>query len=140
MIKPALFRTALLAALPALANDPQNLSIAVERGHIRTNGEEKTGFEYVYTMCLMVQDFAGDFDQLAAFVMTWMRQYEPAALKNNQKNAQAVRFQVEILSTELVDVCIELDLTEATISGAQPGTWIHPPEPPADPSADFLFG
>jgi len=140
MNKPSSFRTALLAALPSLATDPQRVSIHVERGRIRTNGQLATGWEYDYQLTVLIQDFADDFDALASFVMDWMRINEPAALKNNQKNATAVRFESEVLSSELADVCIEMDLTEAVVAGDQPGTWVHPPEPPADPSASFLYG
>ena len=140
MNKPSHFRTALLDALPSLATDPQLVSIHVERGRIRTNGEAATGIEYDYQLTVLIQDFAEDFDALASFVMAWMRVNEPAALKNNQKNTNAVRFETERPSTELADVCIEMDLTEALVAGPQPGTWVHPPEPPADPSADFVYG
>jgi hypothetical protein len=135
MNKPGRFRAALLAALPSLATDPERLSIYVERGGIRSTGEPGGSWEYVYQLTAIIQDFADDMDTLAAAVLAWVQIEQPDMLKNMDTNARAIRFECEMISTELADVQVEIDLTEAVLPGADPNTFIHPPEPPADPTA-----
>lgn len=135
MNKPGRFRAALLAALPDLAADPQRLSILVERGHICTTGAPGDGWCYDYQLTAILQDFAGDMDALALAVVHFVQVEQPDLLKNMDANARGIRFETEMITSELVDISIEIDLTEAVIPGRADGIFAHPPEPPADPTA-----
>jgi hypothetical protein len=135
MNKPARFRAALLAALPSLATDPERLSIYVERGRIRSTGAPGSGWEYVYQLTAIIQDFADDMDTLSSAIVAWAQVEQPDMLKNMDENARAIRFECEMISAELADVQVEIDLTEAVFPGTDPGAFTHPPEPPADPTA-----
>jgi len=135
MNKPGRFRAALLAALPDLAADPQRLSILVEHGHIRATGATGEGWCYDYQLTAILQDFAGDMDALAQAVVHFVQVEQPDLLKNMDTNARGIRFETEMITAELVDVSIEVDLTEAVVSGPTDHTFEHPPEPPADPTA-----
>lgn len=138
MKKPESFRTAVLTGVPDLARDPQRLAIFVERGKLVSAGAATRGWMYKYQLTAIVQDFAGDMDQLTDTVLQWVRVEQPGALKNNELNEQSVRFEVELLDNECVDVQIEVDLTEAVIT-TDGKTFVHPPEPPADPTEEWMW-
>jgi P2 phage tail completion protein R (GpR) len=139
MIKPASLRAALLAALPDVAADPQRLSIFVERGQIRATGAPGAGWEYAYQVTVILQDFAGDMDNLAGVIVGWVAKHQPDVLKNAEARQRAIRFECELMTSELADVSIEIDLTEAVDATNGGAPYQHPPEPPADPTADWLW-
>jgi len=138
MKKLGTFRAALLAGVPELTNDPQRLSIMAERGKLVAWGGAARGWQYAYQLTAIIQDFAGDMDLLTDTILQWVRVEQPGLLKNPELTAQSVRFEVEVLDNECVDVQIELDLVEAvrTTDGV---TFEHPPEPPADPTEAWMW-
>jgi hypothetical protein len=136
--KPERFRTALLAALPDLANDPQRLSIFVEKGKLVASGTERAGWQYSYQLTAILQDFAGDMDTLATTVIAWVAVEQPDMLKNPMHAERGIRFECELMTSELADVSIEIDLTEAVLAGND-ATFDHPAEPPADPTSAWLW-
>jgi len=138
MNKPGRFRTALLAALPDLASDPQRLSIFVEKGKLVANGTGGAGWQYSYQLTAILQDFAGDMDTLAKAVMAWVATEQPDMLKNPAQAERGIRFECELMTAELADVSIEIDLTEAVFADDD-GSFDHPAEPPADPTSDWLW-
>lgn len=133
MIKPDLLRAVLLQ-LPDLKTEPGKLSILVENGAIRANTAPGSGFEYAYQLTAIIQDYAGDFDQLAYSVVAWLQSQQPDMLANDESRKRGFRFEVERISDELVDVQLELDLTEAVVPNAD-GTFTHVAEPIADPDS-----
>ena len=138
MNKPERFRAALLAALPDLANDPQRLSIFVEKGKLVANGTRGAGWQYSYQLTAMLQDFAGDMDTLAMAVAAWVAVEQPDMLKNPAQAERGIRFECELMTAELADVVIEIDLTEAVYAGGE-GGFEHTAEPPADPTGEWLW-
>lgn len=138
MNKPERFRVALLAALPDLANDPQRLSIFVEKGKLVACGTEGVGWQYSYQLTAILQDFAGDMDALAKAVIAWAAVEQPDMLKNPAQAERGIRFECELMTSELADVVIEIDLTEAVYVGND-GTFEHPAELPADPTSVWLW-
>lgn len=138
MNKPERFRAALLAALPDLANDPQRLSIFVEKGKLIASGTESAGWQYSYQLTAIVQDFAGDMDALAKAVIAWVAVEQPDMLKNPVQAERGIRFECELMTSELADIVIEIDLTEAVYADNN-GTFEHAAEPPADPTSAWLW-
>lgn len=138
MNKPERFRTALLATLPDLANDPQRLSIFVEKGKLVASGTEGPGWQYSYQLTAILQDFAGDMDALAMAVTAWVSAEQPDMLKNPVQAERGIRFECELMTAELADIAIEIDLTEAVYMGAD-GDFDHPAEPAADPTGAWLW-
>jgi hypothetical protein len=136
--KPERFRVALLAALPDLANDPQRLSIYVEKGKLIASGTEGAGWQYSYQLTAILQDFAGDMDALAKAVIAWAAVEQPDMLKNPTQAERGIRFECELMTSELADIVIEIDLTEAVYADDS-GTFEHPAEPPADPTSAWLW-
>ena len=138
MNKPERFRAALLAALPDLANDPQRLSIFVEKGKLVASGTEGAGWQYSYQLTAIFQDFAGDMDTLAMAVTAWVSMEQPDMLKNSVQAERGIRFECELMTSELADIAIEIDLTEAVYASAD-GGFDHPAEPPADPTSEWMW-
>ena len=134
---PSALRAALLAKLPVLANDPQRMAIFASKGHLVATGTAARGFEYAYTLTVIVQDFAGDMDVLAATVLDWIAETQPDILKNPERREKALRFEVEILDNEQADVQLELDVSEAV--QRQGADFIHPDPPPVDQAAEVGF-
>lgn len=139
MNKPERFRVALLAALPELASDPQRLSIFVEKGKLVATGTERAGWQYSYQLTAILQDFAGDMDTLATVVMAWVATEQPDMLKNPAQSERGIRFECELMTSELADISIEMDLTEAVYTGSDGETFDHPAEPSADPTGAWLW-
>jgi hypothetical protein len=139
MNKPERFRTALLAALPELANDPQRLSIFVEKGKLVASGTPGLGWQYSYQLTAVLQDFAGDMDTLAKAIVAWVAVEQPDMLKNSTQAERGIRFECELMTAELADVAIEIDLTEAVYANSDGQTFEHPTEPPADPTSAWLW-
>lgn len=138
MNKPERFRAALLAALPDLTHDPQRLSIFVEKGKLVASGTEGAGWQYGYQLTAILQDFAGDMDTLAKAIITWVAVEQPDMLKNPTQAERGIRFECELMTSELADVSIEIDLTEAVYASAD-GGFDHPAEPPADPTGAWMW-
>lgn len=138
MNKPERFRAALLAALPDVASDPQRLSIFVEKGKLVANGTEGAGWQYSYQLTAILQDFAGDMDTLAKAVIAWVAVEQPDMLKNPTQAERGIRFECELMTSELADVSIEIDLTEAVYASSE-GSFNHHAEPPADPTSAWLW-
>lgn len=133
MNKPGRLREALIAGLPDLALDPQKLLIFAERGKVVTTGEPGDSWEYAYQLTVIVQDFAGDMDALTATVLRWLAAEQPDLLLSADARHNGVRFEVELMTTELADVQLQLDVTEPVIR--QHDGFEHPSPPPADPTA-----
>jgi hypothetical protein len=138
MNKPDRFRMALLAALPDVASDPQRLSIFVEKGKLIATGSERAGWQYSYQLTAILQDFAGDMDTVAGAVIAWVAAEQPDMLTNPAHAERGIRFECELMTTELVDISIEIDLTEA-VYGTDDDAFDHPAEPPADPTSTWLW-
>jgi hypothetical protein len=138
MKKLSTFRAAMMAAVTDLKNDPQKMSIMAERGKLVSTGGAARGWHYAYQLTAIIQDFAGDMDVLTDTVLQWVRVEQPGLLKNNELNAQGVRFEVEMLDNECVDVQLEIDLIEG-VSTVDGSTFVHPDEPPADPTESWLW-
>lgn len=58
--KPQSLRAHLLAAIPELCRDPDRILIFVDEGAVRSTMANGLSFEYVYTLTMILTDYAGD--------------------------------------------------------------------------------
>jgi P2 phage tail completion protein R (GpR) len=136
MFKPPSLRAHLARAVPELTRDPDKLSILVRNGRIVCTGAPSLSFEYVFTLQLVVLDYAGQADAIMVPLLAWLQQHQSEIFDNPDKRDKSVRFEVEYLNSETVDLSIELDLTERVIvrarTGEPPGVFdiAHAAEPP----------
>ena len=133
MNKPGRLREALIRGLPDIALDPQKLLIFAERGQVVATGQAGESWEYAYQLTVIVQDFAGDMDALTATVLRWLAAEQPDLLLSAESRRNGVRFEAELMTTELADVQFQLDITEPVIRRGD--GFDHPAPPPADPTA-----
>ena len=115
MRKPASLRTHLTAAVPDLERDPDKLAIFVREGRLVAAGATTLSFEYRYTLTVTLLDFAGQADVIMVPLLAWLRVNQVEVLENPTLRDKSVRFEVEYLNKETVDIQSEIDLTEAVV-------------------------
>ena len=120
MIKPDSLRAAIAVHNPSLARDPERLLMFVDRGNARSFMTPDESFETRYTLNIIITDFAADPSSLMIAILSWLRINQPDLLVPPN---QAFQFEVDILDNGLVDLSLNLDLTEqvATIRRADGG-------------------
>jgi len=132
MLKPALLRQHLTAAVPQFAAAPDSLTIFITSGRLLANGAPSLSFEYGYTLTLLALGFAGHADAVMIPVIAWIAQHQPQIFDNPELREKSIRFEAELLNPSAVDLQIEIDLTEPVAIHAAPVG------PDADPSVvDF---
>ena len=151
MIKPASLRAALAAACPWLHQNPENLHVFVEDGQVRCTQAGGISFEYVYTMSLIVTDYADNPDLVMTPIVAWLRWQQPDMLENFDKQRKNFEFAVDYLDHDKCDIEIKLrELTERVLVTRAPAEGEDPPdglqgqgaiasithltEPPTDPT------
>lgn len=136
MLKPASLRAHLTAALPDLQRDPENLAVFIHAGNVKSTLTASLSWEYGYTLRLLFLDYAGHVDAIIAPLLIWLRTHQPELLDNPTLREKAIRFDVEYLNSQALDLAIDLDLTERVICRPRDGVpgglnLIHAMEPPS---------
>lgn len=135
MLKPPSLRQHLTTAVPELARDPEKLVVMAKAGRCVTTGTAALAFEYAYTLQLIVLDYAGHADAITVPVLAWLRVNQPELFDNPKLRERALRFDVEYLTDDTIDLAIEMDLTERVLARPREGgpdgalDLIHLPEP-----------
>jgi len=131
MMKATSLRETLTAAVPYLAAKPDALHVFVDEGRVVATGARSLGFEYQYTLTLIVTDYPHDADTIVVPVLAWLRTNQPDVFFNPDKRLDAFKFEAEILNHETVDISIKLLLSErVTVKVDGKGYQVeHHPEP-----------
>lgn len=137
MIKPASLRAALVAALPELATDADKLTVFIDQGSIAAKGTKSPSFEYRYVCNVILEDFAGEADDVFIAVLEWARKYQPDLVTNWDQRSTGITFEIDILNNETADVSIKLQLTEGVVvrtdeNGKRIVTHVDDSIPPGD--------
>jgi hypothetical protein len=112
MIKPASLRAALTAASPYLAQNPDALTVRIERGEIHSTMHGGLSFEYQYDLVALVMDYANHADMLFLPIIAWLRTAQPDILLNPSRRSD-FSFEVDVLDAAKCDIEIRLSkLTE----------------------------
>lgn len=114
--KPASLRAAIESAVPDLAIDKDRLLAFIDNGSIVSTGAPSRSFEWRYTMNLLITDYAGDPNILWSALLDWVRVNQSALLDAHSLHEQ-IRFEVDILADDKVDLDIKLPLTENVLAG-----------------------
>lgn len=117
--------------MPQIAADPSRLDMFVDKGRVAARLGNNS-FELRYTQTIVVQDFAGAPEQLFVPILAWIGEFQPELLA--KPDSEPFRFDAEVLSADLVDVEIAIDLTEIVRVTAGDGGWTYVslPEPKVD--------
>ncbi|WP_416340110.1 phage tail protein [Pseudomonas sp. C11] len=132
MNKPNSLREHLLAADPTLAQNPERLLVFIDQGNIRATAAPGLSFEWLYTLNIIITDYAGHPDAIAIPLLAWLRRNQPDLLTNIEKGKDAIGFEADILGNDKVDLSITMPLTERVIVKRLPDDSLevtHPPEP-----------
>ncbi|MDT0501912.1 MULTISPECIES: phage tail protein [unclassified Halomonas] len=111
MKKLHLLRKHLIAAVPALARDPDRLLTFVEEGSIEFHRGPNLSHEYAFAAQLVLTDFAEDLDTVMLPLLQWLAKYQP-----DVDPGEALTFEAEILSNDAVDLALRLRLSERVIA------------------------
>lgn len=103
-------RETIATALPELARDPERLAMWIEKGRIRSPMTDSRGFEWEYTLNIMVQDFTAHPSILFLTINDWLRVNQPELLQPGGKSGY--QFEVDVIDDATVDLHVWLDLTE----------------------------
>lgn len=115
MIKPAQLRDIISRANPYLSRDPDKLQVFLDSGKIVATGAVSLSFEYQYTLNLIVQDFPYHADQIILPMLAYLRTQQPELFENHDLAKNLIRFDAEILNESVLDLSIQVDLTERVI-------------------------
>jgi len=130
--KPNSLREHLLAVVPDLAHNPDRLLIFIDDGTLRCTSAASLSWEYVYTLQVILTDFAGHPDSVMLPLLGWISVHQNELLANLEKSAQGIGFEVDVLDASKVDLAISLPLTERVIVAKNDQgstTLTHPQEP-----------
>lgn len=138
MNKARLLRTALVSALPELANDPSRLALWVEKGSGHARQTETRHFSFEYELNVLVREMTSDIATLALALFDWLRVQQPDLLAHR---ATGFEFDADILDNGSADVLIRLRLVDrVTVSpGPDGGTLLNYLAEP-DPLFDDALG
>ncbi len=115
MLKPAELRAAIETANPDLANDPDKLVIFLDAGQIACRGVAGLSYEYRYTLNVIVQDYPHHADRIILPILAYLRTQQPELFENPDLADALIRFEVEMLNQETLDLSLKVDLTERVI-------------------------
>lgn len=115
MKKPADLRAHLTQWVPDLERNPNKLHVFIEKGAIATKLGSGLGFEYRYTVQIVITDFAEPADVLVVPLLVWLQTNQPDLLQDTTKRDKAISFVAEIIDNEKVDIELSLDLSERVL-------------------------
>lgn len=117
MKKPDGLGRLLLQSVPALAKDPTKLQMFVDRGGIQARRGTTLGYEERYTLSIVVQEYAGDVDDLFVPILAWIAEQQPDLLDKGEP----FTFEAEMLDDKTCDIEISLALSEMVRVEEKPG-------------------
>lgn len=115
MKKPQSLRSHLLDAIPELRRDPERILIFVDEGTVRSTMANGLSFEYAYKLSIVLTDYAGDMAAISIPVLDWIRINQSELMANLDKVSESIKFNVEVLDNDCVDLVISFPLTERVI-------------------------
>ncbi len=109
-MKPDSLRAAIVAALPALENDPERLAMWIEKGRIRSPMTSSRGFEWDYVLNITIQDFTGHPSIPFLVINDWARTNQIELVQPGDKSGY--QFEADVVDVGTIDFHIQLNLTE----------------------------
>jgi len=106
--KPQTLRNALMAAVPSLAANPDLFWMEISEGQIHArNLGAPTGFEWAYTLEIVIVDTVEEPALIALAINTWAARNQPDLL-----TAPGILFEAPRVDSEKVDLVFRLRLRE----------------------------
>lgn len=115
MKKPADLRAHLTNWVPDLAANEDKLLLLIEKGAVATKLGAGLGFEYRYTLQVIITDFAEPADVLVVPLLLWLQVNQPDLLMDTVRRDKALAFEAEISNHDTIDIAITIDLSERVL-------------------------
>lgn len=115
MLKPKQLREVLTACIPLLQRNPDSLNMFIDNGRMVSTLASSLSFEYQYQLNLVVTDYDGDLDLLVVPVLAWLRENQPDIMATEEKRRTGFTFNADVISDTVMDISINLQLTERVI-------------------------
>ena len=134
MKKPADLRAHLTQWVPDLAANPEKLHVFIDKGRVSTKLGAGLGFEYHYTLQLLITDFAEPIDVLTVPILVWLQTNQPDLLCNTEKRERAITLEAEVIDHDKFDIALTIELSERVVVRPVLGGYQaeHCPEPQLD--------
>lgn len=113
--KPQSLRNALNKSVAYVRDNPDKLHLFVDNGSLVATGARSMSWEYRYTLNVVIEDFSGNQNLVVAPVLLWLMTNQPDAINNPELREKFFTFDVDILSNDLSDLSLNLQLTERVI-------------------------
>lgn len=132
MKKATDLRAHLTAWVPDLKANPDKLHVFIEKGAVATKLGKSLGYQYAYTLQLVITDFAETPDVIIVPLLAWLLANQPDLLQDTVRRDRAIAFEAEIIDHDKIDIAFTLDLTERVLVAAVPTGYecTHLGEPP----------
>ena len=115
MLKPKQLRAALTTCVPLLQRNPDSLNMFIDNGRMVSTLASSLSFEYQYQLNLVITDYDGDLDLLVVPVLAWLRENQPDIMATEEKRRTGFTFNADVISDTLIDISMNLQLTERVI-------------------------
>lgn len=115
MKKPADLRAHLTQWVTDLASNPDKLHVFIEKGAVATKLGKSLGYQYAYTLQLVITDFAESPDVIIVPLLAWLLTNQPDLLQDTTRRDRAIAFEAEIIDHDKIDIQFSLDLTERVL-------------------------
>lgn len=104
MKKARSLRKALTDAVPQLKTNPEMMRIFADESNIDARLVTSLSHEKIYTLNVIVCDFAGDPDLIFVPVAAWLRENQPDINTLDDGRNKGYRFQMDLNDEDSVDL------------------------------------
>ncbi|MBI2306094.1 MAG: phage tail protein [Rhodocyclales bacterium] len=115
MRKPIELRAWLTERVPHLRKHPDKLHVFIDKGSVATKRGAGLGFEYRYTLQIVVTDYADPPDTLTVPLLVWISTHQPDLIDNTDRRDRAIGIDAEIIDHKSADIGITLELSERVL-------------------------
>jgi hypothetical protein len=111
MIKLQSLRQHLLAAVPELKRNPEQLHTFVNDGKVKFSRGTNLSHQYTVDAQIIITDYSGSLDTVMVPLLQWLNTYQPDLIED-----EAVQIEAEILSNTHWDLALTVRLTERVVA------------------------
>ncbi|MGP9500274.1 phage tail protein [Halomonas sp. AOP43-D1-4] len=111
MIKLQHLRAHLLASVPELARNPEQLHTFVNDGNIKFARGTNLSHQYAVDAQILITDYSGPLDTVMIPLLQWLNTYQPDLVED-----EAIQIEAEILNNTHWDLALTVRLTERVVA------------------------
>lgn len=115
MKKATDLRAHLTQWVPDIKANPDKLHVFIEKGAVATKLGAGLGYQFAYTLQLVITDFAESPDVIIVPLLVWLQANQPDLLQDPVRRDRAIAFEAEIIDHDKIDIAFTLDLTERVL-------------------------